>query len=361
MKNLEKFEEDKKVLNSQRLRAQNTVKNIDAMVELSASDSILPEKAKLLTHSSDKYEPVPHLTEFVKNGCNDLEIEFSDGLRKETAAYENRVTQICRDASAEIEKGREKPISQSVGKIMGLLWSGCAAFVFLVIMPIVFGAMMSDSLMDGEQTSGIFTMLGLGCLAIFIAILVHKKKPNEQLLGDMESELKNLTKNYVAFVSPIFNRALGELEAKLDASITDWEDDLREELGENVMELYESVPYRQRAYFRSLGMAASCEADFNGIAMECHMAEKKDMQIDIQNYHNAEARREMAEKLDRINKTARQMREDANLHAARVEEQNRRIAQQNERNLKNQSRAIEEIKKNNQLASDLEAQMRRRQ
>lgn len=362
MKNLGKFEEKKKILNSQRLRAQNTVKKIESMLALSERTEgvTLPEKANSLAFSYDRKDPSPHLTEFVKNGCNDLEIEFSYDIRKETSEYESRASQICLEASDQIEKGREKPLSQSVGKIMGLLWSGCAALAFLVIMPVAFSSMMSDSLMKGENISGIFTMLGLASLLIFFSIIFHKKKPNEQLLSEMDSELMRLTKNYVGFISPIFAKALAALEAKIDSAIEGGEAELREELGENIMDLYESIPYRQREYFRNLGMTASCEADFNKIAMECHIAEKKDAQIDLQNYQNAEARREMSEKLEQINKTARQIHEDANLHAARMEEQNRQIAQQNELNLKNQSKAIEEIKKNNQYAADLEYQIRNR-
>ncbi len=134
--------------------------------------------------------------------------------------------------------------------------------------------------------------------------------------------------------------------------------EIKSELVENVFELYESTPLGQRSYFCDLGMAATSEADFNEIFKECLKTDKVDQQIALQNHINIETRNMLNTSINKLNNTTKQIQEDARIHASQAAEQNRQIAMQNERNLRNQGKAIGEIKKQNKLSSELEYQIR---
>ena len=359
MKNLKKYEETRISLRQQLVRAGNVAKNVKDMLKVcdGANEGNVTRIAESLIRSPGNGSG-SYFSEYIENGCAALEVEPSDDLKKKTAAYESRVSQIRREAAEEIERGTEKPLSQNAGKIMGLLWSGCAAFVFLILFPIVFQPMLNGPLYEGGSSFSFATIIGIACLLIFISLLTRKKKPDQQKLSGLAAELKKLTHDYVNFASPIFDEAFEKLEADCEAQIEALTAEIKAEIGETVYELYENTPLGQRGYFLDLGMTATCEADFNDIVKECIKAEKTDQQIALQNHLNNEARNEITKSINKLNQTARQIQEDARAHASQMAEQNRQLAQQNERSLKNQSKTLGELKKQTKLSSDLEFQVR---
>ena len=349
MKKLKQFEEKRTAQLAKLSCPYNAIKSLENKRRICKETSVnnLTQSTRGLIEAQDNNCMSPRLMTSIEEGCKELEINCSNEIKKSTTAYERNVSQIHRDASEEIKKGAYVPLSENAPKIMGLLVTGCAALVFLMIFPLAFGSMLDGPLIDGEKASSVMRVLGFISLGLFFLILCYKKKSDPQKLSDLATRLKSLTTDYVNLIYPIFQAAYDDIKARSERQIDALTDEIRTEIGDSIFDLYENTPLGQREYFLKLGMTAASETDFNEIARECIKAEEERLQIALRHHLATEAQKEMTKKIDNLKRTAEKMQMEAEIKTARVIEQNDEIAKQNERYIKNQEKLLEELKKKN--------------
>ena len=142
--------------------------------------------------------------------------------------------------------------------------------------------------------------------------------------------------------------------AKIEANARN----VKEIVGERVFFLFENTPYMQQEYFIQLGMTATTEDDFNAIAQECLKADKSEQLVNLQNMVNRETRDSITQSLEKLNRTTQKMHEDAEFRAKQQAAHNAEMARQNQRNLANQAKALDELKKARKDVDDREYRMR---
>ena len=155
-----------------------------------------------------------------------------------------------------------------------------------------------------------------------------------------------------------FEGAYADSEVRKNNALNKLAEETKAIVGERVLFLFENTPYAQQEYFIRLGMTAASEEDFNSIAKECIIADKTQQQIDLQNMISVETRNSINQKLDELNRTTKKMHEDAEFRARQQASHNAEIEKQNERNLANQRKALDEMKKAEKRAEDFEYRMR---
>ncbi len=356
MKRLEQYGKNKRELGHKASGAYNIAKRAEEYRTLAGSINAknLVERTKSILRISSR-DQLPYLNESIKSDCEFVGIEYSGKIKTATETYERRLLDINKKAEAEMEKGMQKPLAQSGAKL------------FAVIFLSIFGAAMLLSALAvgsmggvGESASGVCSVLGMACIAGVIFILAHKKKPDEAELEALAEEAKRLTNSYFSSVSGVLEKGAATLEERYNSLIEAETEKIKAEIGERVFLLFENTPYRQQDYFIRLGMTATAEEDFNSIAQECLKAEKAQEQIDVQNMINIETRNSINQGIEKLNRTAKQMHEDAEFRARQQAEQNAQMIKQNDRNYKAQTKTVEEIKKQNKLAEEMEYRNRQR-
>ena len=361
MQRLAKYREEKRAAGHKLTAAYNIVNR--AKERISGAKSIdkynVASQAGLLI---DKYssDAKPRLGENVQSYCNELDIAYEGEIKKATVAYERRMNEIQAGVREELKRGENKPLSQNVGKIMALLVLGCTAFVMLLIVPVMMKPFLEGALLGDSHLSETFTIIGIGSVVAFLLVLMHKKKADETKISRYVQEVKELTPKYYGYIAPIFERAYKKIEESYNENTDKLAEQIKAEIGERVFFLFENTPYNQQEYFMKLGMTASSEEDFNSIAQECLKADKTEQQINVQNMINIETRNSINQGIEKLNRTARQMHEDAEFRARQQAEHNAQIARQNERNLGNQAKALDEMKKQRKRTEELEYQIRHR-
>ena len=265
-------------------------------------------------------------------------------MRGETSAYETRMLDIQRKAADEIKKGAYKPLTDNALKLMG------------VIMLSIFALAVTFAGLALSMPSII--LIGLGCGLIAILMATKKTKPDEAVLSSLVSEAQKITKNYFFELLLTFEGAYADSEVRKNSALNKLAEETKAIVGERVLFLFENTPYAQQEYFIRLGMTAASEEDFNSIAKECIIADKTQQQIDLQNMISVETRNSINQKLDELNRTTKKMHEDAEFRARQQASHNAEIEKQNERNLANQRKALDEMKKAEKRAEDFEYRMR---
>ena len=250
MKKLQAFDEKRKEIYHRQHLSQSLAGGIDKLANVCESGNIyqIPKTTEYLLYPTYGEES---LSEYVERCATELEMDVSNELRTQTTVYESRVAKIREDAKLEIEKNTKKPLAEDPNKIMALLFSSCAALVLLVIFPMMIKPMLGDAI--DSSLPDIFTLLGLACAAIPLYIL-RPVKEDKQKLESLDAELKNVTKNYVRSVSPIFQNALTKMNAKYETELSALTDEIKAEVGDHVLALYEEIPFGQRQYFLKLGI-----------------------------------------------------------------------------------------------------------
>lgn len=285
-----------------------------------------------------------HLGDDVKYGCDLFNIEYTEQMRAETSAYESKLLEIQSNARNELQKGVNKPLSESFLKLWGVIMLGIvAAAAFFA------GLVLSMHMV---------TMVGIGLGFLCVIIATKKNKPDEAVLSALVSKAQSITKNYFSKLLLTFEQAYADVEARRDRALSDVAEEAKAIVGERVLLLFENTPYAQQDYFIKLGMTATSEDDFNSIAKECIIADKTQQQIDLQNMINIETRNSINQKLDELNRTTKKMHEDAEFRAKQQASHNAEVAKQNERNLANQRKTLDEMKKTKQSVEKFEYRMR---
>lgn len=354
MQKLKKYREDKRNITGNICNYDTFVSQVKANITKGASinaQNLVEQTKNILVLAPGGKKT--YLGENIENMYKDLEIAYTEDTRKATVAYEKRMLEIHNIAKETIQKGSSKPVGQSASKVMAISMLG----IFGVAMLAASSAVSSMGGV-GESASTICIMGGLACILGIIAILSKKKKPDENKLTELAAEAKRLTVNYFNFISTFVEKAATKMTATKQTQLKEIEDEIKAELGERVFFLFENTPYRQQDYFISLGMTASSEDDFNNIALECLKADKAQQQIDLQNDINRETRDAINKGLADLNRTAKQMHEDAEFRAKQQAQQNAEMMKQNERSIKNQAKTIDELKKQTSRAEDLEYRLR---
>lgn len=354
MQKLKKYREDKRNITSNVCNYDTFVSKVKANITKGASinaQNLVEQTKNILVLAPGGKKT--YLGENIEHMLKSLEVTYTDDMRKATVAYEKRMLEIHNIAKETIQKGSNKPVGQSASKVMGISMLGIFGIAMLAS-----SAAVSSMGGVGESASTICIMGGLACILGIIAILSKKKKPDENKLTELAAEAKRLTVNYFNFISTFVEKAATKMTATKQTQLKEIEDEIKAELGERVFFLFENTPYRQQEYFISLGMTASSEDDFNNIALECLKADKAQQQIDLQNDINRETRDAINKGLADLNRTAKQMHEDAEFRARVQAQQNAEMMKQNERSIKNQAKTIDELKKQTSRAEDLEYRLR---
>ena len=203
------------------------------------------------------------------------------------------------------------------------------------------------------DTSGFvfLPVIGVGFLILTLLLCFYKSKPDQNKLQELAAELKRTSLGYFGFLHTTFKGAYDQLDARFNEQLEQLKANAVEEIGETIVELYETVPLRQQPYFLELGVTATCENDFYAIAQECIKAEKTDQQIDLQNYIRQQAREDIDRGVREMKRSMRQIEQE-------ISAGNARIAEQNERNLQNQNKALNELKKQSKQNAELKEKLR---
>lgn len=350
MGHLNEYRETKSALGKSVGNAGNIVKNFRASKDAAARidrNNIVSEANRLtMTY---KTGDIPRLTQTVKSNIECLEAEYTMEIHNSTSAFERQMSEIGRKAQDTINKGVKKPLSQCPGKMM------------LSIMLAIFGIAMfgaSFALKSMKYIGGNYSqtcmIAGAACFLLLLCVVSIRPSVDEGKLASLVNEARNAANQYYGFICPILENAYAKLEANYSANISEKEKAIKEEIGERVFILFENTPYFQQEYFIRLGMTATCEDDFNSIAQECLKADKAQQQINLQNMINIETRNSINKGIAELNKTASRIHEDAEFRARQQAAQNEELLRQNERQLKNQSKALDQIKKSRNEANDFE-------
>ena len=163
---------------------------------------------------------------------------------------------------------------------------------------------------------------------------------------------------YASHALSVLEPAYNAMEANRLASLDMYARDVKAFVGEYIFFLFENTPYMQQEYFIQLGMTATCEEDFGAIAQECLKADKSEQLVNLQNMVARESQEAIVKSMNQLNQTARQMHEDAEFRARQQADYNAQIIRQNQRNLANQEKANEELRKARRDAADREYRMR---
>lgn len=289
-------------------------------------------------------DPKSYLREQIASDCSFFGEECAQQLEKETVEYEERMLQIQQKAQQELDKGNKK--SSALG-----IFKGYLIFVFAVMsIGLIVGGLSLD--LPGAPLAG----LALGAVLIFA--LGKKSKPNEELLTSLAAEAKKLTKQYYSKAVSVLEPAYEMMEAKRVAALEADVEEVKAAVGERVFFLFENTPYSQQEYFMQLGMTATTEDDFNAIAQECLKADKSEQLVNLQNMINRETRDSITQGLEKLNRTTQQMHEDAEFRARQQAAHNAQMEKQAQRDLANQAKALDELKKARRDADDREYRMR---
>jgi hypothetical protein len=254
------------------------------------------------------------------------------------------MVQIRESARKELVKGSKKGGAATVGK------------VYLSI--VLAFASMALIAMGATTGMGIASIGGLALLAAAIFMLGKKSKPDETTLAALAAEARQLSKQYFSRVVSVLEPAYEAMEAGRLAAVEAQVREVKAMVGERVFFLFENTPYMQQEYFIQLGMTATTEEDFNAIAQECLKADKSEQLANLQNMINRETRDSITQSLEKLNRTTKQMHEDAEFRARQQAAHNAQVAKQNERNLANQAKELQELKKARKEADDREYRMR---
>lgn len=352
MKNLEKYREDKrdmtrKVTNAEAIATQTKQK---AATSFNANN-LIDQTKNLLVLSSD--ERTSGLSNYISYNCQALGMEYTEDIKRMTAEYERRMISIYQEAKEVIRKGTQKPLTQDAIRLMGVLMLGMFGIAMLAA-----ASAVSSMMGPGDSSSMMCTLAGLGSLTGALAIITRKKKPDTNRLSALASDARMFTSNYFTYISSKMEEAYTGFKAKYDAELDGMESEIKAELGDRVLFLFENTPYMQQDYFISLGMTATSDEDFNVIAQECIKADKTQQQINLQNQINIDTRNAINKGIADLNRTAKQIHEDAEFRARQQAQHNAETARQNSQNLKNQAKTLDELKKQTARQEELEYKMR---
>ena len=268
--------------------------------------------------------------------------ECAQWLERETADYENRLRQIQASAQQELDKLNKK--TPSIAKTyLGIVLG------FASVAMICAGAALS-------MTGGLLAGLAVG--VVLLVLMTKKSKPDEAVLASLVSETKQLMVQYASHALSVLEPAYNAMEANRLASLDMYVQDVKAFVGERIFFLFENTPYMQQEYFIQLGMTATCEEEFGIIAQECLKADKSEQLVNLQNMVARESQEAIVNSMNQLNRTARQMHEDAEFRARQQADYNAQIVKQNQRNLANQARANEELRKARREADDREYRIR---
>ena len=270
--------------------------------------------------------------------------EYAQRLQKETAEYKKQITRIKCDAQKELDKNKKHGGAEIVAKVYLYIVLGflCLALLVMGMATHIPGA----------------TLGGMAILALLIFMMSKKSKPDEAILAALVNESKQLTRQYYTYALSVLQPAYDAMEERRLAAIEEDTKEVKAIVGERIFFLFENTPYMQQEYFIQLGMTATTEDDFNNIAQECIKADKSEQLVKLQNMINQETRDSITQSLDRLNRTTQKMHEDAEFRARQQAEHNAQIEKQNQRNLANQAKVINELKKARSDADDREYRMR---
>ncbi len=344
MQYLTKYREDKKNIERSFTKAYQYIESLKSKRAIAdgLNDRNIVEQIRYLL---DQYDgKASRLGDNVKYGCDLLNIKYTEQMRAETSAYESKLLEIQSNVRDELKKGVNKPLTGSFLKLFGVLMLGLLA---------------ASALFTGLALSmPKITMVGIGLGLLDVIIAIKKNKPDEAVLSALVSKAQSITKNYFSELLLTFEKAYADAEVRRDSTLSDVAEEAKAIVGERVLFLFENTPYDQQDYFIKLGMTATSEDDFNSIAKECIIADKTQQQINIQNMINIETRNSINQKLDDLNRTTKKMHEDAEFRAKQQASHNAELAKQNERNLENQRKTLDEMKKTGERVDEFEYRMR---
>lgn len=270
--------------------------------------------------------------------------ECAQQLAMKTSNYKSQMADIKCKAQKELDKSNKKSGAATVFKVyLGLV----LGFLSLSLIVMSMSIDMPGALLGG---------LAIGALLIFM--IGKKSKPDEEILTSLANEAKQLSYQYYSYALSILTPEYDKMEANRLAKIEANARNVKEIVGERVFFLFENTPYMQQEYFIQLGMTATTEDDFNAIAQECLKADKSEQLVNLQNMVNRETRDSITQSLEKLNRTTQKMHEDAEFRAKQQAAHNAEIAKQNQRNLANQAKALDELKKARKDADDREYRMR---